>query len=193
MPPATRPCLEAWILDHILLQPLMHKASMSRRATGLALMSRDFSAVRAVRTTGLRASRVKREPAQGAAYLCCPRPNTSAPKVSCSSAVRGGASLEDSVPVVLDARDGPADRGTSFEGLFRAGDIGEFTVCIVVENKEEKERLVVVPGEVQHGDVSVGIAGCEDRPAPGSAPDANWLLGPVIEVVGFRLVYDGAT
>jgi|SRR5665213_3208605 len=38
-------------LDHILLQPLMHKASMSRRATGLALTSRDFSAVRAVRTT----------------------------------------------------------------------------------------------------------------------------------------------
>src|ERR1035437_690309 len=29
----------------------MHKASMSRRATDLALMSRDFSAVRATRTT----------------------------------------------------------------------------------------------------------------------------------------------
>jgi hypothetical protein len=37
----------AWIRDRILLQPLMHKASMSRRATGLAMMSRDFSAVRA--------------------------------------------------------------------------------------------------------------------------------------------------
>jgi DUF1680 family protein len=36
---------------------------------------------------------VKREPAQGAAYLCCPRPHTSAPKVSCTSAVRGEASL----------------------------------------------------------------------------------------------------
>src|SRR5664280_3705964 len=34
-----------------LAPTLMHKASMSRRATGLALMSRDFSAVRAVRRT----------------------------------------------------------------------------------------------------------------------------------------------
>jgi hypothetical protein len=47
-------------------------------------------------------------------------------------------------------------------------------------------------GELEHLAVAVGVAGGEQGPAAGAAPDPDRLLGPVVEVVGLRLVRDRA-
>src|SRR3954471_14184891 len=46
--------------------------------------------------------------------------------------------------------------------------------------------------ELEHRDVAIGIADGEERSAPGPAPDPDRLLWAIVEVVGLRLVRDGA-
>ena len=47
-------------------------------------------------------------------------------------------------------------------------------------------------GELKHRQVAVGIAGRQDWPAAGAAPDPDRLLRAVVEIVGLGLVGDRA-
>src|SRR4051794_26543439 len=47
-------------------------------------------------------------------------------------------------------------------------------------------------GEVQHGNVTVGVAGGEDRPSPGATPNPNRFLRTIVEKVRLGLVRDRA-
>ena len=80
----------------------------------------------------------------------------------------------------------------SLERLLGAGGVVELALGVVVEDEQPQGRPVGVLGELEHRDVAVGVAGGEQRPAAGAAPDAHRLLGPVVEVVGRRRVGDRA-
>ena len=80
----------------------------------------------------------------------------------------------------------------SLERLLGAGRVVELALGVVVQDEQAQGRLVRVLGEVEHRDVAVRVAGGEQRPAAGAAPDADRLLRAVVEVVGLGLVGDRA-
>ena len=79
-----------------------------------------------------------------------------------------------------------------FERLLGAGRVVELAVGVVVQDEQAQRRLVRVLRELEHRDVAVRVAGGEQRPAAGAAPDADRLLRAVVEVVGLGLVGDRA-
>jgi hypothetical protein len=103
----------------------------------------------------------------------------------------GAAPPEDRVPVVRNADNSPVAFCSSFQGLFRAADVVELSVVVVVQDKQTEGGPVQLLGELRYRDVAVGVAG-EYGASPGSAPDAYQLLGPVIEGVGLHFVVEGA-
>ena len=72
----------------------------------------------------------------------------------------------------------------SLERLLGAGGVVELALGVVVEEEQAQRWACRRAGEVEHRDVAVGVAGGEQRAAAGAAPDADRLLGPVVEVVG---------
>ena len=99
---------------------------------------------------------------------------------------------EDRRPVVLDADHRPALCLRPLQRVFRAGDVVELPVCIVVEDEQAEERLVGVLREVEHRNVAVRVAGGKERSAADTAPDPDRLLRAVVEDVGLRLAHDRA-
>src|SRR5215217_1321487 len=101
-----------------------------------------------------------------------------------------GGTSEDGRPVVLDADDRPAAHAGLLQCLLGATLVIELALAIVVEDEQSKERLVLVPREVEHRDVTVRIPGSEERSAADAAPDAKRLLRAVVEIVGLCLAHD---
>jgi hypothetical protein len=61
-----------------------------------------------------------------------------------------------------------------------------------VEHEEPKRQPSLPAGVLQHRDVSVRVAGGEDRTTADAAPDPDRLDRPVVEDVGLRRVRDRA-
>jgi len=40
-------------------------------------------------------------------------------------------------------------------------------------------------GELEHRQVAVRVANSDDRPSAGAAPDPDWFLLAIVEIVGF--------
>src|SRR3954447_1345915 len=106
------------------------------------------------------------------------------------ASTRTRLSGEDARPVVLDADDCPGVRVRALQGELCAARVVELALVIVVAHQQLEERLVLLPREIQHRDVAVGVARSQQRSSPDAAPDTDWLLWPVVEIVGFRLVGD---
>src|SRR3954447_25658963 len=100
---------------------------------------------------------------------------------------------EDRAPVVLHADDGPVVAGRLLQGLLGPGGVAELAVGVVVQDQQPQERLVGVPGELEHRAVAVGVAAGEQRTPADPAPDADRLLWSVVQVVRHGRVRDPAT
>src|SRR4051794_20126822 len=83
----------------------------------------------------------------------------------------GAARLEGRGPIASHADGRPPVPAGLRERLLRAAGVGELALGVVVDYEQAQVRLVVVPGEVQHRDVAVGVPGGEQRSAAGAAPD----------------------
>src|SRR3954452_9690659 len=90
---------------------------------------------------------------------------------------------EDRAPVVLHADDGPVVAGRLLQGLLGPGGVAELAGGVVVQDQQPQERLVGVPGELEHKPVAVGIPSREQRPPADPAPDADGLLWTCFQVV----------
>src|SRR5690606_21601109 len=104
----------------------------------------------------------------------------------------GPGRSEDRRPVVRDADDGPALAAGLPERLLGAGRVVELPLGVVVPDEQAQERPVLLPREVEHGDVAVRVADGEQRPAARAAPDPDRLLRAVVEVVGLGPARDRA-
>ena len=71
----------------------------------------------------------------------------------------GAAPPEDRVPVVRNADNSPVAFCSSFQGLFRAADVVELSVVVVVQDKQTEGGPVQLLGELRYRDVAVGVAG----------------------------------
>src|SRR3712207_7186473 len=71
---------------------------------------------------------------------------------------------EDGGPVALHAHDGPALAPGPVERLLGAAGVRELAVGVVVEEEQSQGRRLGLPGEVQHGAVTVAVPGGEQGP-----------------------------
>jgi hypothetical protein len=66
------------------------------------------------------------------------------------------------------------------------------TVILLMPDQQPQPRPARLLGELEHGDVAVGVPSGQDRPPPDPTPDPHRLGGTVVQDVDLRPAHDPA-
>jgi hypothetical protein len=80
-------------------------------------------------------------------------------------------------PSGFHADDRPAALADLLQYLLGAAGVVELALAVVMEDEQAKGWLVLMLGELEHGDIAVRVASSQERPAAGAAQVrlSQWL------------------